>query len=119
VSELVTNAYEATMKLPEPQVLVLRTFVNASALHIEVWDASPGMPKLQDPTDDLPGGRGLVIVEALSTCWGAHYGPQGTPRRQVRLGPVRPTGSPIRNPRGLSHACRARSQRKSRGGGRP
>jgi anti-sigma regulatory factor (Ser/Thr protein kinase) len=77
VSELVTNAYEATMKLPEPQVLVLRTFVNASALHVEVWDASPEMPKLQDPTEDLPGGRGLVIVEALSTCWGAHYGPRG------------------------------------------
>lgn len=41
------------------------------SLLIRVWDGSVGMPVHQQarPTDD--GGRGLTIIDALSTDWGA------------------------------------------------
>jgi len=45
---------------------------------IEVWDAAPGKPvpaRTDDP--DAEGGRGLLLVEALSSGWGWYATPYG------------------------------------------
>ena len=42
-----------------------------------VWDASPRPPaQAADPGADAEGGRGLLLVEALSERWG-HFGYDG------------------------------------------
>jgi hypothetical protein len=37
-----------------------------------VWDRDPNPPVLGDPGDLDEGGRGLVLVTALTTEWGAY-----------------------------------------------
>lgn len=80
VSELVTNAYEATAPdvirdLPYSQRLVapvitlsLRHF--PAVLLIEVIDSSPDMPHLENSGPDDEGGRGLFVTQELSLDWG-------------------------------------------------
>lgn len=84
VSELVTNAvvasgraggqptYQRRAGLP---VLALRLSVHDRQLLVEVWDDVPGAPsrRAAHPTDEH--GRGLRLVEALSTRWG-YYEPE-------------------------------------------
>ncbi len=40
-------------------------------LRVEVSDASPHLPLKREIQLDVPGGRGLQIVEAVSSAWGA------------------------------------------------
>jgi hypothetical protein len=40
-----------------------------------VWDASPLPPVLVDASEDAETGRGLLLVQALSTRWGWHFPP--------------------------------------------
>ncbi|UGY94244.1 ATP-binding protein [Streptomyces gobiensis] len=50
----------------------------AGELVIEVSDAHPEPPRLNETDDDTDeGGRGLRIVEMLSTKWGSREGPGG------------------------------------------
>src|SRR4051812_11766626 len=78
-SELVTNAAKLgkifSLKLLRPTERTLR---------IEVEDSSPEIPRRRDPLEDLDredpddnGGRGLVLVEALSDEWGYDLLPSG------------------------------------------
>lgn len=70
VSELVTNAIKASQSMQEirPFALCLRS--DCKQLIIEVWDHSPGEPHSVLTGDDSEGGRGLLVVEALSARWG-------------------------------------------------
>lgn len=73
VSELVTNALKASQSLPEirPFALCLRS--DYRRLVVEVWDHSPREPRSAPPGrpgGDAEGGRGLLVVEALSARWG-------------------------------------------------
>jgi anti-sigma regulatory factor (Ser/Thr protein kinase) len=79
ISELVTNAARLgkvfTLTILRPAEGTLR---------IEVEDSSPAVPKRRDPLADLGrddpddnGGRGLVLVEALSDTWGYDLLPAG------------------------------------------
>lgn len=77
-SELVTNAVKATgVAGPEPSCLdlrdlalvVMRLRVHDGALRIAVQDSSHEQPRPQAAGDDAEGGRGLFLVEALSTRW--------------------------------------------------
>lgn len=38
---------------------------------IHVWDANPEMPARQEPGPGDESGRGLMIIDAVSTRWGA------------------------------------------------
>lgn len=72
VSELATNALQAgcgrfTMALD----------AHHSYLRIAVRDDAPGDPVMQRPSPDRAHGRGLLIVNALSTRWGVERVPQG------------------------------------------
>jgi anti-sigma regulatory factor (Ser/Thr protein kinase) len=76
VSEFVTNAIAASLSLPEeagPPPVRLRLTDRPRGVQIEVWDALSRMPQRgPDPVPAAEGGRGLVLVEALSTRWGAY-----------------------------------------------
>jgi anti-sigma regulatory factor (Ser/Thr protein kinase) len=77
VSELVTNAVEASRAVPRldqvghPMISLTVELGDASLL-VKVWDADPGLPVLQE--EDLTGdrGRGLLLVDFLADAWGHH-----------------------------------------------
>ena len=73
VSELVTNAIRAypgeTQPLPSVQLWLS---AGTASVLVQVWDANDSMPVLQEPDTGAAGGRGLMIVEALSKDWGAY-----------------------------------------------
>jgi anti-sigma regulatory factor (Ser/Thr protein kinase) len=64
-SELVTNSV-----LHTSGELELALGADDERLHVEVVDHSERLPELQAPDIDAPGGRGLMIIEALSDRWG-------------------------------------------------
>lgn len=66
-SELVTNSV-----LHTSGELELALSADEERLHIEVVDQSERLPTLQTPDVEAPGGRGLMIIEALADRWGAH-----------------------------------------------
>jgi len=84
-TELVTNAIAVSRdKAPpgtEPRPVILRLTVQPGAgeLCIRVWDPDPTAPPSGQlpPGDDEESGRGLFIVNALSSRWGWHPGPNG------------------------------------------
>lgn len=65
VSELVTNA--VVHAETGCAVIVNR---GEGGIRIEVQDQGPGWPDPQSPGAGAEGGRGLMIVSALSTAWG-------------------------------------------------
>jgi len=70
VSELITNAIDASTLLPERPPVFLRLLLTGKCLVIEVWDHSPLdlEPRKADADDEC--GRGLTVVAALSDRWG-------------------------------------------------
>ncbi|MGP2437209.1 ATP-binding protein [Streptomyces sp. JW3] len=70
LSELVTNA----LRVPVPSGRQVGVRIAQSQLdgilRMEVSDAGPGRPEVRAPADDEAGGRGLLLVEALSHRWG-------------------------------------------------
>lgn len=67
VSELVTNALKATRG--STRTIDLRLSSDDDLLLVEVWDASPVTPEMVFGNGEAEGGRGLVLVEALSEKW--------------------------------------------------
>lgn len=78
-SELVSNAIGASGRLSTAGSPVVRLWLTSDgeSLVIRVWDASDDMPVRQDagPGDD--GGRGLMIIDALSADWGCYREAEG------------------------------------------
>lgn len=76
VSELVTNAYETTVRHQLDAPIALRLSSNGHQVLIEVWDADPIPPRPPAPdAGNLPlaeGGRGLFLVAALSERWSCY-----------------------------------------------
>lgn len=74
VTELVNNAVVHARSRPR-----LRVANTESGLLVEVYDDGPGVPVLT-PLSDAPttSGRGLALVEALSSSWGVTVDPGGT-----------------------------------------
>jgi anti-sigma regulatory factor (Ser/Thr protein kinase) len=66
VSELVTNV---VTHAHTPCTLTVR--LDGECLHIEVADGGPGGVVLRRPRPDDPGGRGLVLVDAVADRWGS------------------------------------------------
>ncbi len=83
VSELVTNATRASspeqpasdLRRAERISLTLR--LEPGRLVIEVSDSNPDPPVLAPADTDAESGRGLMLVQALSTEWGHRYPPAG------------------------------------------
>jgi anti-sigma regulatory factor (Ser/Thr protein kinase) len=70
VSELITNAIEASALLPERPPVSLRLLLTGRSLVIEVWDHSPLDLEPREADADDECGRGLTVVAALSDRWG-------------------------------------------------
>jgi anti-sigma regulatory factor (Ser/Thr protein kinase) len=81
VSELTTNAVRFAVEAaaggePFPVRLRLSAQTDGCTIHgvvIEVWDSHPALPeRASGQPSEATGGRGLVLVEALSSKWGAY-----------------------------------------------
>jgi anti-sigma regulatory factor (Ser/Thr protein kinase) len=72
VSELITNAVQATVALglTVPRPVGLTLLDEAAAIVAQVTDAAAGQPDVQAPAADIEHGRGLILVNALSLDWG-------------------------------------------------
>ena len=83
VSELVTNSVAASAERRPPSAPVLVWLGSDShCLLLSVTDASPLPPVRLNLGPDAEGGRGLALVEALSSRWG-WYPASGTGLRKV------------------------------------
>jgi anti-sigma regulatory factor (Ser/Thr protein kinase) len=71
VSELMTNAAEASAVLPDRPPIALRLLASEKSLVIEVWDHSPLDLEPREASPDVESGRGLTVVAALSDRWGS------------------------------------------------
>ena len=80
VSEIVTNAVKASGGLDKQQrrmeiggVPTVRLWLaaNEHAVLIQVWDGNDWQPQRRDPGLEAEDGRGLLLVEALTTKWGS------------------------------------------------
>lgn len=69
LSELLTNAGRHARVSPGREIETW--YVRMSdTLRIEVHDASPEWPEVQEPDLDAQDGRGLALVAALADSWG-------------------------------------------------
>jgi anti-sigma regulatory factor (Ser/Thr protein kinase) len=68
VSELITNAVAAS----RPDMSPVRLFIASNGRQVAVFvaDARPESPVRMDPDDATEGGRGLLLVSAVSASWG-------------------------------------------------
>ena len=73
VSELVTNAIRASRATAQHLPVRLWVVSDGTQIVIFVWDASPLPPVADDAADDAENGRGLLLVEGLSTRWGWYF----------------------------------------------
>lgn len=71
VSELMTNARATSLRVEDHPPITLRLLADQKRLVIEAWDQSPHDLEPFAAGDDAENGRGLMIVEALSTRWGS------------------------------------------------
>ena len=72
VSELVTNAVVHAASRPNVAVLLL-----PHAIRVEVADAAAAGVAPRDATDKDESGRGLFLIEELSSSWGVDAHPEG------------------------------------------
>ena len=109
--ELVTNAVRTL------DLLRLRLELRGDLLHIAVHDASPRLLRLVLDDPDGEAGRGLRLVERLSTASGVHRRPDGgkvvwcTLRLWRRPGPA--TAGAVARPRPAAQASASRRARCS------
>jgi anti-sigma regulatory factor (Ser/Thr protein kinase) len=105
-SELVTNAVQATGTTADipawgTPVLIQVRLTLTDTLVVGVWDRDPTPPAPRAPDPDAEGGRGLSLVEHLSTRWGYHHPATGGKVIWCELDTATPTtnsGLPIRTP---------------------
>lgn len=73
VSELVTNAWRHA---PGGDSFELEMMRRPAGVRISLADGSSIRPIIRELSDDAPSGRGMTIVEALVSNWGAeeHHG---------------------------------------------
>lgn len=74
LTELVANAVAASVGA---DAILLTARLTAGQLLIEVFDKSPGIPRPRPVDDFAEDGRGLLLVDTLSTAWGWHPAPGG------------------------------------------
>jgi hypothetical protein len=83
VSELVTNALNATLKFHKARGITeygrikLKLYWNAPRLFTQVWDINPLLPVRREAEEEDTNGRGLGIIEFLCERWDAVHCPEG------------------------------------------
>jgi anti-sigma regulatory factor (Ser/Thr protein kinase) len=92
VSELVTNAVRACASLRPAAPVRMWLRGNTTRVLVLVWDACPRPPVRRHAEQNTDGGRGLLLVEALSDQWDwyAIDQPEGGKIVWATLGPPTP-----------------------------
>ncbi|WP_426594212.1 ATP-binding protein [Cellulomonas sp. McL0617] len=72
--ELVANA---VVHGPPDRSVTVRVRIDATVVRVMVSDAGGGVPTVGHPEPTAPSGRGLALVEALSSDWGTLGRPDG------------------------------------------
>jgi anti-sigma regulatory factor (Ser/Thr protein kinase) len=70
VSELITNAADASMAVPGHPAVALRLRFTGASVVVEVWDQCARDLEPREAGADEECGRGLTVVAALSSRWG-------------------------------------------------
>ena len=78
ISELVTNAIQISRADAQTTPVRLWMLANRTRVLILVWDSSPQPPVRMSTSQDDENGRGLLLVETLSTQWDWYFPPQQT-----------------------------------------
>jgi anti-sigma regulatory factor (Ser/Thr protein kinase) len=74
VSELVSNAIKAAGWHDQ---VAIRLTADLDHVLVEVWNPGTSLPQRRQPGADDEGGRGLVLVEALTETWGSYHATSG------------------------------------------
>jgi hypothetical protein len=61
----------------DPPIVRLWLVCDQASVVIHVWDSSSQMPGRRDAGPDSEGGRGLLVIDALSRDWGAYRKDRG------------------------------------------
>lgn len=77
ISELVTNAIQASCAVRAGLVVQFAMFSNRQRLLIQVRDTSNQLPVAASSADTTETGRGLILVNSLSSAWGWNAQPDG------------------------------------------
>ena len=78
ISELFSNALRHAAPLPGAKIRIAWR-IDTGCVRVSVTDGgAQTVPELGEPTQAATGGRGLRIVEKLSTRWGTSAGEEGT-----------------------------------------
>jgi anti-sigma regulatory factor (Ser/Thr protein kinase) len=83
VSELITNAVDASRSLAQITPVRLWLLARAAQVMVIVWDASPRPPMPAQAGEDAESGRGLLLVEAMSARWDWYFPQEGTSGKVV------------------------------------
>ena len=75
VSELVTNAIQASRATGLAAPVRLWLLSDKTQFLVLVWDTNPHSPVRADISDETENGRGLVLVEAISQQWAWYFPP--------------------------------------------
>ena len=76
VSELITNAIQASRATGQAAPVRLWLLSDKAQVLVLVWDASPHSPVRADVSDETENGRGLQLVEAISEQWAWYFPPE-------------------------------------------
>ncbi len=77
LSELVTNALRVRVVRNRQVGVRIVHLPTEGVLRLEVSDGGKGRPEVRNPSEDETGGRGLLLVEALTHRWGVQAEPGG------------------------------------------
>jgi anti-sigma regulatory factor (Ser/Thr protein kinase) len=72
-SELLTNAIQASQAMKFLAPVRMWLVSDWQCVLILVWDASPQPPVRMDSRNDAENGRGLLLVETISTQWNWYF----------------------------------------------
>lgn len=73
VSELVTNA----VRYGAPPIELQIRCLGEDHLQVRVRDSDPGVPLPREADEEAEGGRGLMLVDLVSSSWGHEVGDDG------------------------------------------
>ncbi len=98
--ELIANAVRHGCSHPG-QMVVLTLELAGGEVSIAVEDPSVERPRLCRADDEATGGRGLLMVQALTSRWGSHPAERGRGKRVwcVLAVPVDESGNTVAPPR--------------------
>ena len=87
VSELVTNGVQASRAMTHAAIR-LWLVSDRTQVVICVWDACPQPPVRMDAAEEAENGRGLLLVEAVSTQWGWFHAEPMSPSPDAAHGKI-------------------------------